>query len=163
MLAATSPETQKTACMSPERVSLPGQGRLCFSLEGLVYKRLPWAHSTLEWRSFLDPESHYTKMVPGMDGWELSRKQPWARQALAGLPAPLLPPAQEGRHPLLCEDTAAAPHSVETWTHPPRRNHSPRSPWQMSVLVAPPRINLGSLTMSCNSETEKLLIISKEK
>lgn len=27
-LAATSPEIQKTACVSPERVSLPGQGRL---------------------------------------------------------------------------------------------------------------------------------------
>lgn len=50
-----------------------------------------------------------------------------------------------------------------TQTHPPRGNHSPRSPWQMSVLVAPPTINLGSLTMSCNSETEKLLRISKEK
>lgn len=49
-------------------------------------------------------------------------------------------------------------------THPPRGNHSPRSPWQMSVLVAPPRINLGSLTMSwkSGSKTQTWLKICQE-
>jgi len=35
----------------------------------------------------------------------------------------------------------------------------PRSPWQMSVLLAPPRMNCGLLQISCFGKRETVIII----
>lgn len=85
--------------------------RQCCSLEVLVDKWLPWAHSTLVWGSCPDFESHCNKMVPDMDGSVLPKRWLHTRWAWAVPPASLLPPIQEGQHPLMCEAFPAS-HGV---------------------------------------------------
>lgn len=140
----------------------PGHTVLQFG--GAGGQKAPWVHSTLMWGCCPDLGPHCTRTVPGTDGRVLPKRWLRARWAWAPPSASLLPPVQQGQHLLACRDIPAAPGGVQAWMHPPRENHSPRSPWQMSVLVAPPRINLGSSTMSWESgrETQKLLRTCQE-
>lgn len=137
------PSPLKSYPVCPQEVSVTSE---C-SWEVLGDEKLLWAPSTFAWWSFLGLESHCTRMILGKHGSMPPTRWLWAKLAWEVTPAWLLLLVQEGQHPLTCEYMPTALHRLQ-------RNHSPRSPWQMSVLVAPPRINLGSLTMSWKSGSE---------